>query len=312
MPRRRLPPLSALPSFEAAARHLSFSKAAAELCVTHGAVSHAVRNLEDQLGVQLMVRATRSVRLTPTGASFAAEVRDVLERLTTATSAATGQGSGIVSVSTIDSFAARWLMPRLSQFRRLHGDIDVRVATSERLADFTSDGIDIAIRCGGGRYPGLAADLLMKEDHSPVCSPKLLKGRHPLRTPANLARHTLLHDVFTVDWAIWLRSAGIDGIDPHLGPTFLSSDHAIQAAIRGEGVVLGRSALVADELAAGRLVRPFKLSLPAGFAYYVVCPPRALKRPNVKAFRDWLVAEASDQRARGAPAVPSTVAPGRR
>jgi len=259
MPRRRLPPLSALPSFEAAARHLSFSKAAAELCVTHGAVSHAVRNLEDQLGVQLMVRATRSVRLTPTGASFAAEVRDALERL----------------------------------------------------ADFTSDGIDIAIRCGGGRYPGLAADLLMKEDHSPVCSPKLLKGRHPLRTPANLARHTLLHDVFTVDWAIWLRSAGIDGIDPHLGPTFLSSDHAIQAAIRGEGVVLGRSALVADELAAGRLVRPFKLSLPAGFAYYVVCPPRALKRPNVKAFRDWLVAEASDQRATGAPAVPSSVAPGR-
>ena len=289
---RRLPPLNALPSFEAAARHLSFSRAADELHVTHGAVSRAVRNLEDHLGVQLMIRASRSVRLTPVGASFAAEIRDVLEHLAAATSAATGQTSGIVSVSTIDSFAARWLMPRLFRFRRVHGDIDVRVATSERLADFVSDGIDIAIRCGGGQYPGLSAELLMKEDHFPVCSPKLLKGRYPLRTPADLARHTLLHDVFTVDWAIWLHSAGIDNVDPHRGPTFLSSDHAIQAAVRGEGVVLGRSALVADDLAAGRLVRPFELSLPAGFAYYVVYPQRALQRPSVKAFRDWLMAEA--------------------
>jgi LysR family transcriptional regulator, glycine cleavage system transcriptional activator len=290
--RRRLPPLNALPSFEAAARHLSFSRAADELRVTHGAVSRAVRNLEDQLGVQLMIRATRSVRLTPIGASFAAEIRGVLEQLAAATSAATGQTSGIVNVSTIDSFAARWLMPRLSRFRRAHGDIDVRVATSERPADFVSDGIDIAIRCGGGRYPGLSAELLMKEDHFPVCSPKLLKGRYPLRAPADLARHTLLHDVFTIDWAIWLHSAGIDNIEAHRGPTFLSSDHAIQAAVRGEGVVLGRSALIADDLAAGRLVRPFELSLPAGFAYYVVYPQRALQRPSVKAFRDWLMAEA--------------------
>ena len=290
--RRRLPPLTALPSFEAAARHLSFSRAADELHVTHGAVSRAVRHLEDHLGVQLMMRATRSVRLTPIGAAFAAEIRGVLEHLAAATSAATGQTAGIVNVSTIDSFAARWLMPRLSRFRRAHGDIDVRVAMSERLTDFVSDGIDIAIRCGGGQYPGLTADLLMTEDHFPVCSPKLLRGRHPLRKPADLARHTLLHDVFTVDWAIWLRSAGIDHVDPHRGPTFLSSIHAIQAAIQGEGVVLGRSALVADDLTAGRLVRPFELSLPAGFAYYVVYPPSALKRPNVKAFRDWLVAEA--------------------
>jgi LysR family transcriptional regulator, glycine cleavage system transcriptional activator len=288
----RLPPLNALPSFEAAARRLSFSRAADELRVTHGAVSRAVRHLEDHLGVQLMIRASRSVRLTPIGASFAAEIRDVLEHLAAATSAATGRSSGIVNVSTIDSFAARWLMPRLFRFRRAHGDIDVRVAMSERLTDFVSDGIDIAIRCGGGQYPGLSADLLMKEDHFPVCSPKLLKGRYPLRRPADLARHTLLHDVFTVDWAIWLRSAGIDNVDPYRGPTFLSSDHAIQAAIRGEGVVLGRSALVADDLKAGRLMRPFALSLPAGFAYYVVYPPRALKRSNVRAFRDWLMAEA--------------------
>ena len=291
---RRLPPLNALPSFEAVARHLSFSKAADELHVTHGAVSRAVRNLEDHLGVQLVIRASRSVRLTTVGASFAAEIRDVLNHLAAATSAATGQSGAVLSVSTIDSFAARWLMPRLSRFRRIRGDIDVRVATSERLADFVSDGIDIAIRCGGGEYPGLSSELLMKEDHFPVCSPALLSGRHPLRAPADLVHHTLLHDVFTVDWAIWLRSAGIDGVHRHHGPTFLSSDHAIQAAVRGEGVGLGRSALVADELATGRLVRPFELSLPAGFAYYVVYPPRALQRPSVKAFRDWLMAEVRD------------------
>jgi LysR family transcriptional regulator, glycine cleavage system transcriptional activator len=290
--RRRLPPLNALPSFEAAARYLSFSRAADELHVTHGAVSRAIRNLEDHLGVQLMIRASRSVQLTPAGVTFAAEIRDVLEHLAAATSAASGQTSGMVNVSTIDSFAARWLMPRLFRFRQAHSDIDVRVATSERITDLISDGIDIAIRCGGGQYPGLTAELLMTEDHFPVCSPKLTKGRHPLRKPADLARHTLLHDVFTVDWAMWLHSVGLDNIDPHRGPTFLSSDHAIQAAVRAEGVVLGRSALVADELAAGRLVRPFKLSLPAGFAYYVVYPPRALRRPSVKAFRDWLMAEA--------------------
>src|SRR5260370_27865845 len=155
---------------------MRFSRAADELHVTHGAISRAVRNLEDRLGVQLMIRATRSVRLTPIGASFAAEIREILEHLAAATSAATGQTSGIVSVSTIDSLAARWLMPRLFRFRRTHGDIDVRVAMSERLADFVSDGIDIAIRCGGGRYPRLSAELLIEEDHFPVCSPKLLKG----------------------------------------------------------------------------------------------------------------------------------------
>jgi LysR family transcriptional regulator, glycine cleavage system transcriptional activator len=292
MPRRRFPPLSALPSYEAAARHLSFSSAADELGLTHGAVSRAVRNLEDHLSVQLMVRTSRSVRLTPTGALFAVEIRDILERLAAATSSATGQSSGMVSVSTIDSFAARWLMPRLFRLRQAHNDIDVRVAMSERLVNFAGDGIDVAIRCGGGHYPGLSAELLMTEDHFPVCSPELLKGRHPLRSPTDLGEHTLLHDVFTVDWAIWLRSAGITDVDPHRGPTFLSSDHAIQAAIRGEGVVLGRSALIADELATGRLVRPFDLSLPAAFAYYVVYPPRSLKRPAVKAFRDWLIDEA--------------------
>src|SRR6267154_234712 len=278
---RRLPPLNALPSFEAAARHLSFSRAADELHVTHGAVSRAVRNLENHLGVQLMIRATRSVRLTPIGASFAAQVRDVLEHLAAATAAAAGQ-SQILRVSTIDSFAARWLMPRLFRFRQAFGDIDVRVAVSERLADFVSDGIDIAIRCGGGRYPGLSAELLMNEDHFPVCSPKLLKGRHELRTPADLARHTLLHDVFTVDWAMWLHSAGIDNVDPHRGPTFLSSDHAIQAAVRGECVGRRRTCRKASG-AAVRTQPACRLRLLRGVSR--TCPAAA-KREGISRLAD--------------------------
>ena len=289
---RRLPPLNTLPSFEAAARHLSFSKATDELHVTHGAVSRAVRHLEDHLGVLLFVRATRSISLTRAGASYAAQVRDLLEQLSAATAATKGVDStGILSISTLDSFASRWLVPRLFGFRRLHGDIDVRLSTSERLVDFVSDGIDIAIRYGRGQYPGLDSELLMQEDLFPVCSPALLHGEHPLRTPADLKFQTLIHDDFHIDWSMWLRAAGITGIDAHRGPRLTSSGQALQAAVIGEGVVLGRSGLVGDDMAAGRLVRPFDFKMPAGQAYYLVYPPRARQRKKVEAFRDWLFAE---------------------
>lgn len=291
---RPLPPLNTLQSFEAAARHLSFSKAADELHVTHGAVSRAVRNLEDRLGVRLFVRETRAVRLTPIGASYAADVREVLDQLAAATVAATGQqSSGVLNVSTLDSFASKWLVPRLFRFRRSQGDIDVRLSTTERLVDFVGDGIDIAIRYGRGQYPGLKAELLLEEVVSPVCSPKLLEGPHPLRVPADLKHHTLIHDDFHIDWAIWLRTAEVEGVDPHRGPRYYASVHAVQAAIQGEGVILGRSALVADDLAAGRLIQPFTFRMPAGLAYYVVYPPRAIQRHKVRAFRDWLMAEAA-------------------
>ena len=289
---RRLPPLNALPSFEAAARHLSFSKAADELHVTHGAVSRAIRNLEKHLGIQLFTRSVRAVRLTPMGASFAADVRQILDQLAAATLATTGQQSSVLNVSTLDTFASKWLVPRLFKFRRENPGIDLRLSTSERLADFVSDGIDIAIRYGRGQYPGVTSDLLMKEDVFPVCSPKLLEGPNPLRAPADLKHHTLIHDNFHVDWAMWLRMAGIGDIDAHKGPTFYSSEHVLQAAVQGEGVALGRSALVGDDLSTGRLVRPFALSLPAELAYYIVYPPAALKRSKVKVFRDWVLIEA--------------------
>jgi LysR family transcriptional regulator, glycine cleavage system transcriptional activator len=288
---RRLPPLNSLPSFEAAARHLSFSKAAEELHVTHGAVSRAIRHLETQLGVQLFTRKVRSVALTPLGASYAAEVRQSLDHLAAATLAMSGQQSSVLTVSTLDAFASKWLVPRLFKFRRAHGDIDIRLSTSEKLADFVSDGIEIAIRYGRGQYPGVRSELLMQEDLSPVCSPALLEGPHPLRDPSDLKYHTLIHDDFPIDWAMWLRMAGIEGIDPHKGPSFYASEHVVQAAVQGEGVALGRSSLVDDDIAAGRLVRPFEFRLSAGLAYYLVYPPGALKRQKVKNFRDWILTE---------------------
>jgi LysR family glycine cleavage system transcriptional activator len=289
---RQLPPLTTVRSFEAAARLLSFSKAADELHVTHGAVSRAVRHLEDHVGVKLFKRSVRAVNLTPTGATYARSVRDALERLAAATAVIMDQHStGVLNISTLDSFAAKWLIPRLFRFRQAHGNIEVRLATSEKLADFMNDGIDIAIRYGSGRYPGIKAELLMREEVFPVCSPMLLKGSHPLKSAADLKHHTLIHDAFEIDWAMWLKTAGVEGVDPYRGPRFESSDHAVQAAVQGEGVVLGRSALVADDLRAGRLVRPFSMSLPADLAYYVAYPVQTAQRPKVRAFRDWLFEE---------------------
>ncbi|MER9434754.1 transcriptional regulator GcvA [Mesorhizobium sp. M0618] len=289
---RRLPPLTALPAFETAARHLSFSKAAGELNVTHGAVSRAIRNIEDRLGIQLFDRGTRSVRLTPVGAAYASEVRTALDQIAAATIAATpDRTTGILNVSASDGFAGRWLVPRLHRFHRANGDIDVRLSTSGVLSDFVSDGIDIAIRYGKGGYVGVTAEFLADEEVFPVCSPELLQGEHPLRLPADLRHHKLIHDAFRIDWATWLQHAGVADVDPKRGVRFDSATFAVEAAVHGEGVLLGRSALVSADLAAGRLVRPFDRALKSASRYYVVYRDGALRQKKIRAFRDWLFAE---------------------
>lgn len=291
---RKLPPLTTLPSFEAAARLLSFSKAADELHVTHGAISRAIKNLEDQLGVQLFERGTRSVSLTEVGEPYARAVRETLERLATATAAATARySSSTLNVSTSDGFAGRWLVPRLYRFHRAHGDIDVRVSTSGKLTNFLGDGIDVAIRYGGGNYPGLTSEFLTGEEVFPVCSPKLLEGAHPLHTPQDLKYHTLIHHGFP--WATWLKSAGVEGVDTSSGITFDSTSFAMESAAQGEGVVLGRTMLVSADLAAGRLVRPFAHALKSPSSFYLVHPPEAIRQPKVRAFRDWLLSELTQQ-----------------
>ncbi|MER8762146.1 transcriptional regulator GcvA [Mesorhizobium sp. M0968] len=293
---RKLPPLTTLPSFEAAARLLSFSKAAEELHVTHGAISRAIKNLEDQLGVQLFERGTRSVSLTAIGEPYARAVREALAQLATATAAATARySSSTLNVSTSDGFAGRWLVPRLYRFHGAHGDVDVRVSTSGKLTNFLGDGIDVAVRYGNGNYPGLTSEFLTGEEVFPVCSPKLLEGAHPLRTPQDLKHHTLIRDSFPIDWATWLASAGVEGVDPQSGITFDSATFAMESAAQGEGVVLGRTMLVAADLAAGRLVRPFGYALKSPSSFYFVYPPEAIRQRKVKAFRDWLLSEVTPQ-----------------
>lgn len=284
--------MTTLPAFDAAARHLSFTKAAAELHVTHGAISRAIRNLEDRLGVVLFERDTRSVRLTAAGTGYAAEIGAALDRIAAATTVATASRSaGILNVSTSDGFAGKWLVPRLYRFHRQHRDIDVRLSTSGAHADFVRDGIDIAIRYGAGGYQGVVAELLAEEDVTPVCSPELLRGEHPLRSPRDLRHHRLIHDNFRIGWEIWLERAGVHGVNPNRGLKFDSAVFAVEAAAQGEGVLLGRSALVSADLAAGRLVRPFDLALESRWKYYVVYPDGALRQKKVKAFRDWLFSE---------------------
>lgn len=291
---RKLPPLNALPSFEAAARLLNFSKAADELSLTPGAVSRAIKYLESQLDVLLFERGTRSVRLTAVGEPYARAVRDVLEQLATATASATSRRSdSLLNVTTSDGFAGRWLVPRLYRFYRAHPDVDVRVATTGKLTNFLGDGIDIAVRYGAGNYPGLTAEFLTDEEVFPVCSPALLKGARALRRPEDLKHHTLIRDTYPIDWSAWLSSAGIKGVNPRRGLTFDSYTFAVDAAVKGEGVALGRTTLVADDLAAGRLVRPFKHALKGVSSFYVVYPPDAIRQRKVRVFRDWLFAEMS-------------------
>ena len=293
---RRLPPLNALKAFEAAGRYLSFTRAAAELNVTQAAVSHQIKGLEERLGVPLFRRVNRGLLLTDEGQTLLAPLSEALDNIAGALARLrSGEASGVLTISVLPSFAAKWLVPRLGSFREIHPDIDVRLSTTYDLADFVGDEVDIAVRYGRGSWPGLEVVNLMSEDIFPVCGPALLEGPDPLRRPDDLGRHTLLHDSIheeEMDWPTWLKAAGVSSVDPSRGPSFFDSSMVLQAAIAGEGVALGRSVLVADDLAAGRLVKPFEGSRPAGYAYYVVYPAAYAERPKIKAFREWLLNEA--------------------
>ncbi len=304
MMKRQLPPLNALRAFEAAGRHLSFRKAAEELNVTPAAISHQVKALEAFCGAPLFRRLTRALLLTDTGQVALPLLAEGFDRLAEAAAGMQSQEDGpLLTVSVTPSFAAKWLVPRLDRFRAAYPDFDIRVDATDRLIDFARDTADVAIRYGLGEYSGLRADCLMSEVSAPVCSPRLLEGPHPLCTPADLRHHTLLHVDWTVEdeatpsWRMWLLAAGAHGIDATRGPRFNQESMVVQAAIEGHGVALGSNVLVDDDVAAGRLVRPFDLSLsdPLDFSYYVVCPEDAMDRPKVAAFRSWVIAEAKQR-----------------
>jgi LysR family transcriptional regulator, glycine cleavage system transcriptional activator len=294
-----LPPLSALRAFEAAARHMSFSKAAAELHVTPAAISHQIHALEADLGIRLFHRMNRSIELTASarillpGLSEAfAGIQSSVRRLRAHNDA------GTLTVTASPSIAAKWLVLSLHRFQEKYAEVDVRISATDEVVDLTRGDFDLAIRYGRGRYPGLEVELLFTNEVFPACSPQLLVEGPPLRMPEDLPAHALIHDQaierdpLSPTWPMWLRAAGVKNVPTAAGLSFSNMFLALDAAIAGHGVVLAQSIIAAADLAAGRLVRLFTLALPDQFAYYIVTAAGALERPKVRAFRDWLRCEA--------------------
>jgi LysR family transcriptional regulator, glycine cleavage system transcriptional activator len=287
-----LPSLNGLRAFDAAARHLSFTRAAAELNVTQTAISHQIRRLEDQLGVRLFVRRNRALLLTREAQDYLPAVRAAFDDLRRATARLRRPDrDGLLTVSTTASLAAKWLVTRVAAFQDAHPAIEVRITTSTHLVDFRREEVDVAVRYGRGSWPGLRAQWLMAEDIFPVCSPALLNGAKPLRRPQDLAHHTLLHaSVSREDWQLWLTAAGLPVALAHRrGLTFDQSFMALQAATEGLGVALGRTRIAESDLAAGRLVVPFDVVLPSDAGFYIVAPEDTADAPKIALFRDWLL-----------------------
>jgi LysR family glycine cleavage system transcriptional activator len=296
----RLPPLTALRAFVVAAKQLSFARAAETLHVTPAAIGQQIRQLEAWFGFALFERSGRGLSLSEEGSALLPGLADAFDRMVEAlaqvSSAAAG---GALTVSVTPSFAAKWLVPRLENFKAAHPTIDVLVSASMALVDFAGEDVDCSIRYGPGNYTGLFVERLLDEAVFPVCSPLLLAGAHPLDEPRALRRHTLLHDdspdrdASCPDWRMWLRAAGIGDVNPGQGPRFNQSSLVLEAAIAGQGVALAKAQLAEADLRAGRLVRPFGAAQPVDFAYYFVSPHNRRALPKVEAFRQWLRREAS-------------------
>jgi len=301
IPKPTLPPLTAVRAFEAAARHLSFTRAATELHVTQSAVSHQVRTLEGWLGFPLFRRCNREIQLTAEGTTYLPAVRAALNKLRSATESLVHRDyEGLLCISTTESFATNWLIARLPGFFALHPSFDVRITTQNPVDEFGNESeeltppwIDLVIRYGRGNWLGLRSIKLFGEEIVPVCAPQLLDGEHPLTNPYNLRHHVLLHDDMQMQWRTWLSSAGYEDIEATRGPRFSHSHMVITAAVQGLGVALGRSALVGQEVVAGRLVKPFAHTVPAEYGYYLLMRESTVDQPKVKLFQDWLLAEAS-------------------
>lgn len=292
-PVRRLPPLNALRAFDAAARHQSFKEAAAELGLTHGAVSYQIRQLEDWLGPpELFARGNRRVALTPAGRAFQGEVAAALGRIAAAAGRHAEEGSKarrrILTVNALATFALRWLLPRLGDFRRSHPAVDVRLSTSSEPVDSLAELHDVVIRRGPDSFHGYVAEPFLTEHRLPVCSPAALR-RHRLRRPGDLANHTLLHAATQPRlWPDWLALAGLRDVEP-AGELVLDHNYlALQAAIDGLGVAIGPTALVASDLAAGRLVAPFSSPVLPSRSYCAYVPEGAGTDPAIRDFCAWL------------------------
>ncbi len=297
---KNLPPLNALRVFEAAARHLSFTKAADELNVTPGAVSQQIKALEDFIDAKVFLRTKRALILTDAAQASLPVLREAFDKMEEASRILAAPGDAKrLNVSVAPSLAAKWLVPRLDSFHERYPDIEVWVSADMNAVDFAVDNVDLAIRYGAGDYKGVETERLMGETILPVCSPRLLLGDDPLKTPQDLTRHTLLHDGSpdrddsAPTWPMWLKAAGVADIDGAKGPKFNQSSLVIEAAVAGKGVALAKAALALADLEAARLVAPFDVSTPSHFAYYLVHPASKNRNRAVKAFKAWLLEEAA-------------------
>ena len=292
--RRSLPPLNALRSFEAAARHQSFTRAADELCVTQGAVSHQVKALEAELGLKLSNRERQGLAITDAGHDYLAVVRDAFDRIALGTDRLLQRlHSGVITVSMSPDFAAKWLVGRLGRFAEAYPDIELKVSATMHHVDFAREDVDLAIRHGAGNWAGLDAVNLCSEELFPVCGPTLLGSQRRIHCPEDVLQFPLLHLNDRRDWSRWLEAAGASGEGLLHGPILNHASMLIDAAINGQGITLARTALVAADLINGRLVRPFQTTLPLKNTYWIVCPKATSALPKIAAFRGWLLAEAA-------------------
>ena len=298
---RQIPGTRALRTLMAAGRQLNFTRAADELGLTPAAVSFQIKEIEEQLGVKLFTRTSRTIRLTEPGVILCEAAADALDVMSRAISKAqkAARGTAQLKVTVDPQFATKWLMRRVEHFRKLHADIDLRFDISYEVRDFEVDDIDVAIRFGTGRYPGLSASRLFHNIIVPVCSPRLLASGKPLREPRDLLHHTLAHiewsrqGVTWPNWRMWMAAAGINDFDDSNTIVFGTSSNAVDAAMTGDAVALADFAMVANDLSEGRLVRPFELSIkvPSEFAYFLVYPEQTAQDPRITAFRDWILNE---------------------
>ena len=292
---RRLPPLNALKAFEAAARHESFTRAAEELCVTQGAVSHQVKALEVELGLKLFNRERQRLVITEAGRDYLDVLRDAFDRIAVGTERLIQrQSSGVLTVSTSPDFAAKWLVNRLGRFAEAHPDIDLRISATLHHVDFTREDVDLAVRHGDGNWPGLDVARLSSEQLFAVCSPKLLAGRNRMTKPSDVLKFPLLHLDDRKAWSTWLDAAGVEGTELSHGPVLNRASMVIDAAVDGQGIALARTTLAAWDLINGRLVRPFSETLRLAKTYWIVCPKATSLLPKITTFRDWLLAEAAE------------------
>lgn len=291
---QKLPPLNALRAFEATARHLSVKNAAEELCVTPGAVSQLLKALEQHLGVKLFQRVNRGIFLTDAGQGYLPPVRNAFRQIAEASRRVAGSAdAGILTVSVTPFFASAWLVPRLKAFQDTHPDIDVQVVASNTLADFSRDGVDVAVRHGLGRYPGLRSDRVVAVEIVPIAAPALIDRLGMPRDAAALTRWPQVHDAQRKGWHLWFQAQGIDDIGPPRGPAFDDSGLLLQAVLTGQGAGLLPAAMVVRELSEGRLVKLADIALLEEFAYYLVYPEVSLERPKVAAFRNWILSVAA-------------------